>query len=68
MIVIADSSPLHYLILIDAAQTLPELFGEVLVPEAVFRELRSAGAPPKIAAFLARPRSGFALKRLLNRR
>lgn len=37
MIVVADSSPLNYLVLIDEVDLLPALFGEVLIPQAVFR-------------------------------
>ena len=33
MIVIADTSPLNYLILIDEIHLLPDLFGRVLLPE-----------------------------------
>jgi predicted nucleic acid-binding protein len=53
MVVVADSSPLHYLILIDVVQTLPELFGEVLIPEAVFRELQNPGTPSVVANWLS---------------
>jgi predicted nucleic acid-binding protein len=35
MIVVADTSPLNYLILIDQASLLNSLFGEVLIPNAV---------------------------------
>jgi predicted nucleic acid-binding protein len=35
MIVVADSSPLHYLILIEQVGLLRHLYSEVVVPEAV---------------------------------
>ena len=54
MVVIADSSPLHYLILIDAADVLRALFGVVKIPEAVFKELQHKNAPAKVAAWLSR--------------
>ena len=38
MIVVADSSPLNYLILILAIEVLANLFGQILIPEAVFRQ------------------------------
>ena len=47
MIVIANSSPLHYLVLIDCIDLLPSLFGQVLIPQAVFRELQNPHTPPK---------------------
>jgi len=40
MIVIADTTPLNYLVLIGRADLLPQLFGPVLIPPAVFNELR----------------------------
>ena len=40
MIVVADTSPLNYLVLIDEVGLLPALFGQVLLPQAVFRELQ----------------------------
>ncbi len=38
MIVIADSTPLRYLVEIEYADILPKLFGHVLIPDAVLRE------------------------------
>jgi predicted nucleic acid-binding protein len=53
MTVVADSSPLNYLILIDHTQILPKLFRQVLVPEGVFRELQNPGTPSKTALWIA---------------
>jgi predicted nucleic acid-binding protein len=53
MIVVADSSPLNYLVLIDEIDVLPKLFGRVLIPEAVARELQSPRTPPQVASWLA---------------
>jgi len=39
MIVVADTSPLNYLVLIDEIDLLPAIFGQVLLPQAVFQEL-----------------------------
>lgn len=52
MIVIADTSPLNYLILIGQAELLPRLFGEVLIPQIVLDELRGSGAPPQVLDWL----------------
>jgi len=41
VIVVADASPLHYLILIEHVHVLPALYGRVLVPPAVVTELKS---------------------------
>jgi predicted nucleic acid-binding protein len=53
MIVVSDTSPLNYLVLIDLQHILPELFQRILIPVAVRDELQSAGAPEAIARFMA---------------
>jgi len=45
MIIVADTSPLNYLVLIREIELLPSLFGQVIVPHAVLAELRAAGTP-----------------------
>lgn len=40
MIVIADTTPLNHLILIDQVSLLRALYGRVIVPQAVFSELQ----------------------------
>ena len=54
MTVIADSSVVNYLILIDTIQILQPLFGEVLIPKAVSEELRRPGTPSKVATWMSR--------------
>ena len=54
MIVVSDTSPLNYLVLIDLQHILPELFERILIPAAVRDELQSAGeAPEAIERFMA---------------
>lgn len=48
MIVVSDTSPLNYLILIEQENLLPELFGQIVVPQAVFNELQDEGASVKV--------------------
>lgn len=55
MIVVADASPLNYLLLIDAAHVVEPLFGEVIVPTAVQRELSHLRAPAVVKACIAQP-------------
>ena len=55
MIVIADTSPLNYLILIGEAEVLRRLYGRVVIPEAVLRELQNPQAPAKVAEWIAQP-------------
>ena len=52
MIIVADSAPLHYLILLDLPDLLHQLYGDVLVPTAVVSELSSVGAPEKVRDWL----------------
>lgn len=54
MIVVADTSPLNYLIQINCDSVLPVLYGKVFVPEAVFAELNSPNAPIAVTQWLLR--------------
>ena len=45
MIVVADTSPVNYLVLIDEIDLLPQLFGTVVMPEAVWKELQAERSP-----------------------
>ncbi len=56
MIVIADTSPLNYLVLVGEADILHKLYGRVLIPEAVFVELQHPDAPRAVVEWMnARP-------------
>ncbi len=52
MIVVSNTSPLNYLVLIDASHVLPALYEQVLIPTAVHDELRAAGTPDKVRYWL----------------
>lgn len=51
MIVIADTSPLNYLVLIGEIEVLPKLYREVRIPRAVYRELGHEGTPVAVRAW-----------------
>ncbi|MBA2438740.1 MAG: DUF3368 domain-containing protein [Acidimicrobiia bacterium] len=55
MIVVSDTSPINYLVLIELQDLLPKLLDRVLIPDAVHRELQSTGAPEPIKRFLDEP-------------
>ncbi len=57
MIVIADSTPLNYLILIHQVDLLPRLFDRILIPPAVFEELQHQEAPDVVRRWIASPPS-----------
>jgi predicted nucleic acid-binding protein len=48
MIVISDTSPLHYLVLIGYGRVLSALLGRVIVPHVVADELRQPTTPPDL--------------------
>src|SRR5947209_6931661 len=45
MIVVSDTSPIIYLKLVGAIEVLPQIFGRVYVPDAVFQELKFSQNP-----------------------
>ena len=53
--VVADTTPLNYLLLIDHIELLPELFETVRVPDIVRDELTAGGAPPVVQAWISSP-------------
>jgi predicted nucleic acid-binding protein len=53
MLVVADTSPINYLVLIEQTTVLPVLYTRVLIPPAVVRELRDAEAPEPVRAWTA---------------
>jgi predicted nucleic acid-binding protein len=48
MIVVSDTSPINYLLLIGLIEILPQLYGQVIIPDAVYAELRNPGAPEPV--------------------
>jgi predicted nucleic acid-binding protein len=52
MIVVADTSPLNYLIQIDSDHILPRLYGSIVIPSAVMGELGDSRAPLAIRQWL----------------
>jgi predicted nucleic acid-binding protein len=53
VIVVADTSPLCYLILIGEIDLLPKLFGAVSIPRAVAVELQHPSVPAQVADWMA---------------
>jgi predicted nucleic acid-binding protein len=51
--VVSDTSPINYLCLIGEIEVLPRLFEEILIPPAVWAELRHPRAPKAVATWLA---------------
>jgi predicted nucleic acid-binding protein len=55
MLVIADTTPLRYLVTLGQDGLLPALFGQILIPPAVADELRHPKAPAAVRTWIAAP-------------
>jgi len=55
MIVVADTSPLNYLVLIGHIEVLPYFYQRVLIPLSVWEELQDSGTPDPVKAWAAQP-------------
>jgi predicted nucleic acid-binding protein len=55
MIVVADTSPLNYLILLGHSDALPAIYGRVLVPGAVLIEMQHPEAPAEVQIWASAP-------------
>lgn len=55
MIVVADTSPLNYLIRLGHPDVLQEIYSRVLVPHAVLTEMQHPDAPPEVRAWASAP-------------
>ncbi|MGD0294389.1 MAG: hypothetical protein ABSB30_11070 [Terracidiphilus sp.] len=52
MIVVADSSPLRYLVLIREIELLPVLYGKIILPPSVVRELTQNTTPRPVRIWM----------------
>ena len=64
MIVIADTSPLNYLVLIGQADLLQRLYRRVVIPEAVLRELLHPETPTIVSEWIARRPAWLEVERI----
>ena len=55
MIVVADTSPLNYLVVIGEIELLPRLYKTITIPAAVAHELRQPDAPEEVRAWIGSP-------------
>jgi predicted nucleic acid-binding protein len=51
-VVVAETSPINYLILIDKVDVLRRLYAHIVIPEDVLSELGADGAPPQVSAWI----------------
>lgn len=57
MIVVADTSPINYLLLIDQIDLLPRLFQQIIIPDVVRDEMLDLSAPSILRQWIAHPPS-----------
>lgn len=55
MIIVSNTSPINYLLLIDRVNLLPELFQQIIIPQAVYSKLSDASAPDPVQTWIATP-------------
>ena len=54
-VVVADATPLHYLILIDAVDVLPRIFEKIYIPTEVRDELSCEATPSVVRPWMQQP-------------
>ena len=64
MIVVSDTSPLNYLILVKGVDVLHTLYGTVCLPEAVERELKAPEAPAPVRDWIMAPPSWLEIRKI----
>ena len=52
-IIISNTTPINYLVLIDHITVLHHLYAHVIIPQAVFGELQAEGTPAKVKEWVA---------------
>ena len=57
MIVVADTSPINYLLLINQIDLLPRLFQQIIIPDVVRDEMLDPDAPPVLQQWITNPPS-----------
>ena len=55
MIVVSDTSPICYLLLINQIDILQSLYDSVIIPQSVADELKAFESPPVVKSWLAQP-------------
>lgn len=54
-VVLSDTSPIRYLVLIGESELLPTLYGRVLVPKSVAEELNQPRTPETVRQWISQP-------------
>jgi predicted nucleic acid-binding protein len=62
MLVVSNTSPISYLVIIEQIELLPRLFECIHIPETVRDELASLKAPPSVQKWIASPPSWLTIQ------
>ena len=62
MIIVSDTSPLHYLVLLGEVELLPRLYATVLCPREVMRECLDLQAPASLRLWATEPPGWLVIK------
>ena len=62
MIVVSDTSPINYLLLIDQIDLLPCLFEQIIIPDVVQDEMLDPDAPPVVQRWISNPPSWLTIQ------
>ena len=62
MIVVSDTSPINYLLLIDQIDLLPRLFQQIIIPDVVRDEMLDPGAPTALQQWIVNPPSWLTIQ------
>ena len=55
MLIVADTSPINYLILLQVEEVLPALYRQILIPSQVLEELTRKASPAQVRHWAASP-------------
>lgn len=55
MIIVSNTSPINYLILIEHINLLSKLFKQIIIPQEVYNELSDTAAPLPVQTWIAAP-------------
>ncbi|MDJ0598599.1 MAG: DUF3368 domain-containing protein [Crocosphaera sp.] len=66
MIIISDTSPLCYLILIDCIELLPILYKNVIIPQAVYQELQAEETPKSVKEWIENYPDWLVIRNITN--
>ncbi len=66
MIIISDTSPICYLILIDCIEVLPVLYKNVIIPQAVYQELQAEATPELVKEWIQNAPDWLTIQNITN--